>query len=105
MEQEPTDTFWHIVEYLGWIIGAIASAVIGFGWKEYMRDRSRLIALETKQSSADERADTMASAIEDAIERQNHMEHELGDQRVTLAEVRNDVRWIRDVMERELRNG
>ena len=77
-----------MVQYAAGIILGGVTAAVAYVWRQM-----------GKIDSVSNRVDTLADAVEDLVARQDNMEHEQGDQRVLLAEVRNDVKWIRETME------
>jgi len=82
------DTIWSMVQYAAGIILGGVTAAVAYVWRQM-----------GKIDSVSNRVDTLADAVEDLVARQDNMEHEQGDQRVLMAEVRNDVKWIRETME------
>jgi len=77
-----------MVQYAAGIILGGVTAAVAYVWRQM-----------GKIDSVSNRVDTLADAVEDLVARQDNMEHEQGDQRVLMAEVRNDVKWIRETME------
>ena len=92
MDGNGNDTMWSMVQYsAGLALGGVGAAV-AYLWRQL-----------GKIESVGSRVDTLADAVEDLVARQDNMEHEQGDQRVLMAEMRNDVKWIRDTMEQNHR--
>ena len=92
MDGNGNDTIWSMVQYsAGLALGGVGAAV-AYLWRQL-----------GKIESVGSRVDTLADAVEDLVARQDKMEHEQGDQRVLMAEMRNDVKWIRDTMEQNHR--
>ncbi len=92
MDGNGNDTMWSMVQYsAGLALGGVGAAV-AYLWRQL-----------GKIESVGSRVDTLADAVEDLVARQDKMEHEQGDQRVLMAEMRNDVKWIRDTMEQNHR--
>ena len=92
MDGNGNDTIWSMVQYsAGLALGGVGAAV-AYLWRQL-----------GKIESVGSRVDTLADAVEDLVARQDNMEHEQGDQRVLMAEMRNDVKWIRDTMEQNHR--
>lgn len=70
------DTFWRIAEWIGWAVGAVASAILGWVWRRYAKDRGTLCELKRKMAEVDRiRALTNDGRL--ALERIDDMEQEL----------------------------
>lgn len=92
MDGNGNDTIWSMVQYsAGLALGGVGAAV-AYLWRQM-----------GKIDSVSNRVDVLTDAVDDLVQRQETIEHEQGDQRVLLAEVRNDVKWIRDTMEQNHR--
>lgn len=92
MDGNGNDTIWSMVQYsAGLALGGVGAAV-AYLWRQL-----------GKIESVGNRVDTLADAVEDLVARQDNMEHEQGDQRVLMAEMRNDVKWIRETLEQNHR--
>lgn len=76
------------LQYIAGLAFAALSAAVAFIWRQLGR-----------VDKMSDRVDILADAVEDVVDRQNTLEHEQGDQRVLLAEMRNDVKWIRETLE------
>ena len=81
-----------MVQYAAGIILGGVTAAVAYVWRQM-----------GKIDSVSNRVDTLADAVEDLVARQDNMEHEQGDQRVLMAEMRNDVKWIRETLEQNHR--
>ncbi len=101
MDRQPEEFYWRAIEYAGWLVSAVTSTALGVGWRRYSRDRSRLTALERQAAAQDSRTSTLAAAIEEIVSRQDRTELEVNNQRVLLAEIKIDVKWIRETLERQ----
>lgn len=82
------ETLWSIVQYAAGAVLTGLTAVVAYVYRQL----SRVEAVSN-------RVDVLADAVDDVVHRQNEMQHEQGDQRVMMAEVRNDVKWIRENLE------
>ena len=80
------------LQYVAGLAFAALSAAVAFIWRQLGR-----------VDKMSDRVDILADAVEDVVDRQNVMEHEQGDQRVLLAEMRTDVKWIRETLEEHRR--
>lgn len=97
------DQHW-LTEWLGAAATTLGAAAVGVGsWvtRQYHRDRTRLANLETRTVHLDDRVNTLASAVDDVIERQDRAEATQNSHSVLLAEIKTDVSWIRRLLESE----
>ena len=85
---QPNDSLISAVQYVSGLLITGLMGAVAYIWRQL-----------GKIESVGNRVDTLADAVEDLVARQDNMEHEQGDQRVLMAEVRNDVKWIRETME------
>lgn len=86
MDHAPNDSIG-LLDWLGYAAGAIGTvltAVFGYGYTRYTKDRSRLVALEHCDQEINSRVSTLAVAVDDLIERQDRMV-------TTYAETRHDI--------------
>ena len=89
---QPNDSLLSAVQYVAGLLITGLMGAVAYIWRQL-----------GKIESVGSRVDTLADAVEDLVARQDNMEHEQGDQRVLMAEMRNDVKWIRDTMEQNHR--
>ena len=89
---QPNDSLISAVQYVSGLLITGLMGAVAYIWRQL-----------GKIESVGNRVDTLADAVEDLVARQDNMEHEQGDQRVLMAEMRNDVKWIRDTMEQNHR--
>lgn len=119
MEQQQTEFLGRLVEYGGYAFGAVATALMGGMWRRYSKDRSRLANLERQMKdladmrtrtddgrkpidglqAMEERLNTLASALDDVVIRQDASDRQHTDVLLKLTAIENDVSWIRDAMQ------
>ena len=89
---QPNDSLISAVQYVSGLLITGLMGAVAYIWRQL-----------GKIESVGNRVDTLADAVEDLVARQDNMEHEQGDQRVLMAEMRNDVKWIRETLEQNHR--
>lgn len=89
---QPNDSLISAVQYVSGLLITGLMGAVAYIWRQL-----------GKIESVGNRVDTLDDAVEDLVARQDNMEHEQGDQRVLMAEMRNDVKWIRETLEQNHR--
>ena len=82
------DTLWSLIQYAAGAVLTGLTAVVAYVYRQLSR-----------VESVSSRVDVLSDAVDDVVKRQDEMQREQGDQRVMMAEVRNDVKWIRENLE------
>lgn len=108
------DLFWKIVEWLGWAIGAVCTAVLGFFYRRYVKDRNRLYEHQRELAEfklwkaevdrvrkftddgrlAFQRLDQLERQHKELFDNQKKLSEQYDQMNRVLIEVATNVRWL-----------
>ena len=87
---------WHALEYAGWLFGTIATFIMGVAIREYKQEQARVKVLEEKVADLEHHSQNMIQTMRDVLQHQAESDKGSSAQLVVLAEIRSDIKWLRE---------
>lgn len=88
MDNSATDTIWGVLSDAA-VAGVLAlGGAVAWLWRKV-----------AQVDALSQRVDAIAESVAELNARQGDMEHEQGDQRLMLIEMKTDIRWTREAVE------